>query len=74
MDEIEQELERTSKKKRKMVLKVPFEMNIKKTTRKRSYIKLLEDWIDKERIKKQIVVRNKDIIDKNEDFPNLIDL
>ncbi len=74
MDEIEQELERTSKKKRKMVLKVPFEMNIKKTTRKRSYIKLLEDWIDKERIKKQIVVRNEDIIDKNEDFPNLIDL
>ncbi len=49
-------------------------MNIKKTTQKRSRIKLLENWIDKEQMEKQIVVKDKDITNKNKDFSNLIDL
>ena len=57
-----------------MVLKVPFEIDTKKTIRKRSRTKLLEDWIGKKRIKKQIVVKDEDIIDKDKDFPSFINL
>ncbi len=62
------------KKKRKEVLKILFEINIKRTIRKRNRIELLEDWIDKKRMKKQIVVKDENIINENEDFPNPIDL
>ncbi len=43
MDKVEQEFKKTSKKKRKIALKILFEIDIKKTIRKRSRIKLLED-------------------------------
>ena len=49
-------------------------MDIKKTIWKRSCIELLEDWIGEERMEKQIVVKNEDTTDKDEDFPNPIDL
>ena len=57
-----------------MVLKILFEMNIKKTIWKRNRIELLKDWIDKKRIKKQIVVKDEDITDKNKDFLSFVDL
>jgi len=57
-----------------VVLKILFEMNIKKTIWKRNRIELLKDWIDKERIKKQIVVKDEDITDKNKDFLSFVDL
>jgi len=57
-----------------VVLKILFEINIKRTIRKRNRIELLEDWIDKKRMKKQIVVKDENIINENEDFPNPIDL
>jgi len=57
-----------------VALKIPFEMDIKKTTRKRNCIELSEDWIDRKQMKKQIVVKDKDTTDENEDFPSLIDL
>jgi len=57
-----------------MALKISFEMNIKKTTRKRNCIELLKDWIGKERMEKQIVVKDENTINKNENLSNLIDL
>ncbi len=57
-----------------MALKIPFEINTKKIIRKRNRTKLLEDWIGRERMEKQIVVRDKDTTDEDEDLPNLIDL
>ncbi len=57
-----------------MALKISFEMDIRKTIRKRSRIKLLEDWIDEKRIEKQIVVKNKDITDEDKDLSNPTDL
>ncbi len=74
MDEVEQEFKRISKKKKKVVLKISFEMDTKKTTQKRNRIELLEDWIDGKQIEKQIVVKNEDITDEDEDFPSSIDL
>ncbi len=74
MDQVEQEFKETSKKKEKMALKVPFEIDIKKTTRKRNRIELSEDWIGKKQIEKQIIVRDGDITDKKEGFPSFINL
>ena len=62
------------KKKGKVVLKVLFEIDIKKIIRKRNCIELLKDWIGKERMEKQIVVKDEDITDKDEDFLSFIDL
>ena len=74
VDEVEQELEGTSKKKGKVALKVPFEMDTRKTTRKRSRTELSEDWIDGERVEKQIVVRDEDVTDEDEDLLSPTDL
>ncbi len=57
-----------------MALKISFEIDTKKTTRKRNRIKLLKDWIDREQIEKQIVVKDEDTTDKNKDFSNFINL
>ena len=62
------------KKKGKVVLKVLFEIDIKKIIRKRNCIELLKDWIGKERMEKQIVVKDENTINKNENLSNLIDL
>ncbi len=62
------------RKKKKVVLKIPFEIDIKKTTQKQNHTKLSENWIVKKRIKKLIIVKNKNAINKDKDFLNLIDL
>ncbi len=67
-------LEKHRKKKGKITLKISFEMDIKKTIRKRSRIELLKDWIGEMRMEKQIVIKNEDITNKNKGLPNLIDL
>ncbi len=57
-----------------MALKILFKIDTRKITQKRSCTKLLKDWIDRERMEKQIVVKNEDTMDKNEDFPSFINL
>ena len=74
MDKVKQKLKGKSKKKGKIALKILFEINIKKTIWKRNRTKLLEDWIGRKRMEKQIVIRNKDITNEDENLLNPIDL
>ncbi len=49
-------------------------MDIRKIIRKRSCIELLEDWIGGERMEKQIIIRDRDITNKDKGFLSFIDL